>query len=153
MEKNGLRGSYLVRVDDKGRVKLPNKFRVAISDTYGHEVFVTSVTGDSCLVYPMPVWMELERAMGESSAHPSCAKFLGRANYYGQETEFDPLGRLLVPPRLRELAAITGDVDIVAHYDHLEIWNHQRVEAKMLRDPFTDDDALAIAQYRRLPPR
>lgn len=143
MEKSVLRGSYLVRVDDKGRVKLPNQFRAAISEAHGHHVYVTSVTGDEVLVFPMPVWVEVERKAA-SSGHPARKSFLERVNYYGQETEFDPNGRLLIPPRLRDVAQISGDVDVIAKYDHLEVWNHQRFEARLARDPFTEDHARAL---------
>lgn len=146
MEKSVVRGSVLVRVDDKGRIKLPNLFRAAISETHGRDVFVTSVTGDAVLVYPMPVWLEVEKKVAAAPAsHPARTKFLERVNYYGQETEFDPQGRLLIPPRIRDVAQIAGDVDIIAKYDHLEIWNHQRIEAKLAREPFTEENALALA--------
>jgi MraZ protein len=146
VEKSVVRGSVQVRVDDKGRVKLPNLFRHAISETHGRDVFVTSVTGDAVLVYPMPTWLEVERKVAQAPAsHPARTKFLERVNYYGQETDFDPQGRLLIPPRLREVAQISGDVDIIAKYDHLEIWNSQRFAAKLAREPFTEENALALA--------
>ena len=42
-----LRGNHPARVDDKGRIKVPNGFRTLIESQYGAELFVTSVTGDT----------------------------------------------------------------------------------------------------------
>ena len=41
-----LRGNYAARIDDKGRLKIPNAFRALIERTHGRELFVTSLTGD-----------------------------------------------------------------------------------------------------------
>ena len=44
-------------------------FRRTLEERYGRDLFVTSVTGDSAIVYPLPVW-ELfeERSSGERAA-------------------------------------------------------------------------------------
>jgi hypothetical protein len=36
---------------------------------------------------------------------------------------------------------------LVGNYDYLDVWNHDRLVAKMLSDPYTDDDARALAEY------
>ena len=48
-------------------------------------LFVTSLTGESVRLYPMPVWMALEEKLAKMpSTHPARLKFLDRVNYYGQ---------------------------------------------------------------------
>jgi DNA-binding transcriptional regulator/RsmH inhibitor MraZ len=42
---------------------------------------------------------------------------------------------------------MAGDVDVFGQYDYLEIWNHDRFAAKLLRDPFTDDDAKSLSEF------
>jgi DNA-binding transcriptional regulator/RsmH inhibitor MraZ len=42
---------------------------------------------------------------------------------------------------------MAGEVDVLGQYDYLEVWNHERFNAKLLRDPFTDDDARALAEF------
>ena len=81
------------------------------------------------------------------SIHPARLKFLDRVSYYGQTAEFDTQGRLLVPARLREAAGITGDVDVLGQVQYLEVWNHDRFVTKLQREPFTDDDARALAEF------
>jgi DNA-binding transcriptional regulator/RsmH inhibitor MraZ len=54
---------------------------------------------------------------------------------------------VLIPFRLREAASMAGDVDVLGQYNYLEVWNHDRFLARMQREPFTDDDARAIAEF------
>jgi len=42
---------------------------------------------------------------------------------------------------------MTGEVDVLGNYDFLEVWNHDRFLTKLIREPFTDDDARALADY------
>jgi MraZ protein len=143
-----LRGSYAARIDDKGRLKIPNAFRALVDDQHGTGLYVTSLTGDSVRVYPMPIWLGVEQRLARMpSTHPARIKFLDRVNYFGQTGEFDAQGRVLIPPRLREAAGMTGDVDVLGQVDYLVVWNHERFLAKLQREPFSDDDARALAEY------
>jgi MraZ protein len=143
-----LRGNYAARIDEKGRLKIPNAFRGLVQGQHGAELFVTSLTGESVLIYPMPVWTALEEKLARvPSTHPARRKFFERANYYGQPAEFDVQGRVLIHPRLREAAGMSGEVDVVGKYDYLDVWNHERFIAKMQREPYTDDDARALSEF------
>ena len=143
-----LRGNSPAKIDDKGRLKVPNGFRGFIQEQYGRELFVTSVTGESVRVYPMPVWIEIEHKLAAvPSSHPARLRFLDRVNFYGQVAELDGQGRVLIPPRLRESASMAGEVDVFGQYNYLEVWNHDRFLAKLQREPFTDDDARALSEF------
>lgn len=141
-----LRGNSPAKIDDKGRLKVPNGFRAYLEKEYGRELFVTSLHGDSVRIYPMPVWAGIERKLGQiPSAHPSRQKYLDRVNFYGQNAELDGQGRVLIPQRLRDAAHMIGEVDVFGQFDFLEVWNHERFLAKLQREPFTDDDARALS--------
>jgi MraZ protein len=143
-----LRGNYAAKIDDKGRLKIPNAFRDLVQGQHGTELFVTSLTGEYVRVYPMPVWTALEEKLAAvPSTHPARLKFFDRVNYYGQTAEIDAQGRVVIHPRLREAAGMTGEVDVLGQYDWLDVWNHERFAAKLQREPFTDDDARALAQF------
>jgi MraZ protein len=143
-----LRGTYAAKIDDKGRLKIPNAFRALLEERHGSDVFVTSLSGESVRLYPLPVWLALEEKLSQMpSSHPSRLKFLDRVNYYGQVAQIDSQGRLLIHPRLRESAGMAGEVDVLGQVDLLDVWNHERFLAKMQREPFTDDDARALAEY------
>jgi MraZ protein len=142
------RGNVPARIDDKGRLKLPNTFRTLLESKYGRDLFLTSVTGEFVRIYPMPVWLDIERKLGEMpSTHPSRLRFLDRVNYFGQATELDVQGRLVMPLRLREVATMSGDVDILGQVTYLDVWNHDRFLTKMQREPYTDDDARALSEF------
>jgi MraZ protein len=143
-----LRGSYTARIDDKGRLKIPNAFRALVEDKSGGGLYLTSVTGDSVRLYSMSGWLGVEQRLAKMpSSHPARQKFLDRVNYFGQIGELDVQGRVLIPTRLREAAAMNGDVDVLGQVDYLEIWNHERLLAKLQREPFTDDDARKLAEF------
>jgi MraZ protein len=103
-----LRGNHPARVDDKGRIKIPNGFLQLWDANYASEVFVTSLSGENVRVYPMEVWIELERKLQAiPGTHPSKARFLDRVHFFGQTTTRDRQGRLLIPAPLRLL----GDLE------------------------------------------
>jgi transcriptional regulator MraZ len=142
------RGNAPARIDDKGRLKVPNTFRSLIESEYGRELFVTSVSGEFVRIYPMPVWLDIEQKLGGApTTHPSKLRFLDRVNYFGQAGELDPQGRVLIPVRLREAATMTGDVDVLGQYNFLDVWNHERFLTKLQREPYTDDDARALSEF------
>src|SRR5260221_6481315 len=143
-----LRGNYAAKIDDKGRLKIPNAFRALVEKTHGAELFVTSLTGESVRVYPMPVWLALEDKLARApSTHPARIKYLDRVNYYGQTSEIDAQRRVVIHQRLRESAGMAGEVDVFGLVDHPAVWNPQRLVSKMQREPYTDDAARALSEF------
>ncbi len=143
-----LRGNFAARIDDKGRLKIPNAFRALVEEQHGAELFVTSLTGESVRLYPMPVWIALEEKLSKvPSTLPARLKYFDRVNYYGQPAQIDNQGRVVIHPRLRESAGMSGEVDVFGQYDYLEVWNHERFAAKLLREPFTDEDAKSLSDF------
>ena len=142
------RGNAPARIDEKGRLKVPTAFKSLMENKYGRELFLTSLSGEYVRIYPMPVWLELEQKLSEvPSTNPSKLRFLDRVNYYGSAGELDSQGRVLIPVRLRDAATMTGDVDVLGQYSYLDVWNHDRFLAKLQREPYTDDDARALAEF------
>ena len=143
-----LRGNYAAKIDEKGRLKIPNAFRTLVEKTHGSELFVTSLTGESVRVYPMAVWLALEDRLARApSTHPSRIKFLDRVNYFGQTSGIDTQGRVVIHQRLRDTATMAGEVDVFGKVDQLDVWNHERFVARLASDPYTDDDAKALSEF------
>jgi MraZ protein len=143
-----LRGNAPAKIDDRGRLKVPSAFRAVIQQEHGRDLFVTSLSGDSVRIYPMPVWLEIEGRIAQMpSTHPARMKLLDRVNFFGQVSELDPQGRVLIQQRLRDSAQMTGEVDVLGQQNFLEVWNHERFIAKLAGDPFTDEDAKALADF------
>ena len=119
-----------------------------MQDQHGPDVFVTSVTGNSVRIYPMPVWLEVERKLTQMPAnHPARLKFLDRVNYFGQAGELDGQGRVVIPAHLRDRAAIVGDVRVFGRIEYLEVWNEEMFAKRLDQDPWTDEDGLKLAEH------
>jgi MraZ protein len=148
VDQKGLRGSAPARIDDKSRLKVPTIFRGTFQDDKGPDVFVTSLTGESVRIYPMPVWLDIERKLtAMPSNHPSRLKFLDRVNYYGQASELDGQGRVVIPQTLRDSASIVGEVRVFGRIDYLDVWNEERFAQKLQREAWTDDDGLKLSEF------
>ena len=144
-----LRGNHPARIDDKGRIKIPNGFRTLVESNYGPDLFVTSVTGEQVLLYPMSVWLEIERKLAAvPSTNPSKARFLDRVNFFGQAVTMDKQGRVVLPQMLRETAAMAGEVSVLGRQNHLAVWNLRRLQERLFKkEPFTEEDGRALSEF------
>ena len=110
---------------------MPNGFRALIESQYGSELFVTSITGEHVRLYPMAVWLEIERKLAAvPSTNPSKLRFLDRVNFFGQVATLDRQGRVVIPQILRESAAMAGDVSVLG----LGITSRSGTEARLQRE-------------------
>jgi len=143
-----LRGNHPARIDDKGRLKVPNGFRAFVEQQWGAELFVTSLSGDHVWIYPMAVWLEIERKLaGVPSTSPAKLRFLNRVNFYGQAVTMDRQGRVLLPQLLRASAAMAGEVSVLGLQNHLAVWNQKRLDERFKKEPFTEEDGRVLSEY------
>ena len=142
-----LRGNYTVKMDEKGRIKLPAAYRRYVDEHYGTEFYVTSLTGDCARLYPMQEWMAIEEKLQAAGTMDAAVrKFLDRTNYYGQLADMDAQGRILVHPLLRQSAELMGDVAVLGYLQYLEVWELDKFRARLENQPYTADDAAALAK-------
>ena len=135
------RGSAPARVDEKGRLKVPNVFRAQIEEAFGPEIFVTSVHGTNVLLYPLAIWRALEEKLAALPAvHRAKAKFLERVNYYGQDAALDGQGRILIPQILRDAAKLPADVVVTGNIDHLVVSDRGALSSRLATEDFTSED-------------
>ncbi|MBI3941122.1 MAG: division/cell wall cluster transcriptional repressor MraZ [Acidobacteria bacterium] len=141
-----LRGNFPAKIDEKGRIKIPAEFRKFIEDKYGVDLYVTSLTGNNVLVYPLSEWEEIEAKLSAPpKMKPEKVKFLRNANYYGQLAQMDKQGRVLIRPLLRQGAGMNGEVAVMGNLSYLEVWNNERFTKLLQADPYTDKDAEVLA--------
>ncbi|MGD9346791.1 MAG: hypothetical protein PVH84_13065, partial [Candidatus Aminicenantes bacterium] len=50
---NLLIGSATAKLDKSGRIKIPEKFRTALEEEYGKDLFITSLTDEAIQIYPL----------------------------------------------------------------------------------------------------
>jgi MraZ protein len=104
------RGRFEHIVDSKGRVSIPAKFRELLAEKYDDRLILTNF--DRCLVaYPYEEWRVLEERVGSLSMVKKEAKAFQRFFISGAtECPIDKLGRILVPPTLRDYAQLGRNV-------------------------------------------
>ena len=149
---NLLIGNYSARIDKSGRIKIPEKFRAALEEEYGRDVFITSLTDEAVQIFPVTVWLGLTGVASEGTLplRPDIRRFLLRVNRKGGRHEIDDKGRVLLTAALREAAQLREEVEVIGFNDHLEIWDPARLDRQLEAKPLTDEDFENIS---RLIPR
>jgi MraZ protein len=124
------RGHFEHAIDDKGRTSLPARFRDVLGPTNDFRLVLTPALGDPCLdVYPMRAWEELEAKLAQLNAFdPQVIEFRRFYVSAAVECELDKQGRILVPPSLREHAALTKTVMWLGHGQKAELWSKEQWE-------------------------
>jgi len=136
--------SKTVRVDQKGRLKIPVSLLTALKE-FGTEFFITSEHGESVRIYPLKVWNEIEKRLVRLCwRNRNRQKLLTRAKYFGQTIKMDDQGRVLIPAVLRDTAQMKGEVDVLDYQNYLEVWNHGRFVSNLNRSPITEQDENAL---------
>jgi MraZ protein len=113
-------GEYEYKIDDKGRVPVPPKFRNALKDG-----LVLTVGAEKCITaYTLTEWKKLSASLTASSLTRSKMRRLNRFLFATAfVTRVDGQGRVALPAPLREHAQIADEVAIVGLNTNLEIWN------------------------------
>ena len=143
------RGTATVKVDDKGRLKLPAFVKEKLDERYGANsmYFVTSLTGDIVSVYPLSEWERIEQILAQAPQFDSLKKkFLFQANQYGAEAAPDDQGRLLIPGKLRDQAGMKGEVKLNWETNHIEVLSQSRYEEEAERNRLTLEDFSNLAK-------
>ena len=142
------RGNHPTRVDEKGRLKIPAEFKRLVDERYGTQFYITSKDGHSAEIYPLPEWQKIEEKLALiPSMNAAKKRFLDRVNYYGQMSEIDAQGRVLLPQILRETAKLAGDVVVFGNQTYLEVENHDEFKQRMETEPLTTDDRQTMADF------
>jgi MraZ protein len=127
------RGTFEQRIDEKGRINVPVKFRDALRELGDDRLFLTNFrVGDTrCLEgRPYAEWLREEARIGAlTNISPAAKAFWD--NFYlpgAQELTIDKQGRLLVPPTLRDFAELAKDVVFTGAGLKFRLWDHAKWE-------------------------
>lgn len=119
-------GSEQHALDHKGRLIVPARFR----ERLGPQFVLTIAHPDPCLaLYPTATWIEfcgrLEAVPVKDERYRRYVRYLFA---HSEETGCDAQGRVVVPARLREYAAIERNVVSVGLLTRIEIWAKDRYD-------------------------
>jgi MraZ protein len=114
-------GEFEYKIDQKGRVPIPPKFRREL-----REGMVLTPGVEKCIVaYPLSEWKKLATTLTSRSVTPSKLRRLNRAIFaIAFSTNIDGQGRIALPIPLREYAEIVDEVIIAGANTYLELWNN-----------------------------
>ena len=115
-------GEHEYRVDAKGRVPLPPKYRETLKDG-----LVLTAGPEKCIVaYSSSEWAKLASNLTAGSIVPSKLRRLNRAVFSSAYSlDVDGQGRAALPQVLRDYASIVDEVVVVGANSYFEIWNKQ----------------------------
>jgi MraZ protein len=152
MGQNGMtkrfRGSFVLKLDDRGRIKIPSQYLSTLLEQFGNQLYITSLNGDRVYMYPLHVWEGIEQSIERMKVRsPEIEEFLNRTSFWGNEAEVDTRGRVLIPPELRKESRLNGtDLRVFGKIDHMLLWNEQLFREKALSGEFSDEKMQIISR-------
>lgn len=139
------RGVSAVNLDAKGRMALPVRFREVLRDACEGHVVITIDMDERCLLlYPLPVWEEIQARL---EALPNVNREARRIQRlligHATDAELDGSGRVLVPPMLRDYASLAKKLVLIGQGRKLEIWAEELWNER--RDAWLEEGAAGEA--------
>ena len=127
------RGFFSGHVDDKGRLKLPVDMQQYLASHGDERYFVTSTDGRIARIYPISVWKENEKVLGELNKVDSAAAeaIMFMANDLGSDAKIDAQGRLTLSTDLRRALNLEDqDVRLDCTQGGINIYSQAEYEAR-----------------------
>lgn len=150
--KNRFRGEYQHKLDAKGRVAIPARFK-SVMDALGEDFLILSVSRVDNLLnaYTLEAWEAVEdRFLAVEETDEMDRRIQRNANRI-YECPIDSQGRILIPPQAREKVGIEKDVVMIGRTTFFEILSKEQSD---LYDKLAEEDAKSpegrkkIAQYK-----
>jgi MraZ protein len=112
-------GTHSPRLDDKGRLILPAKYREELA-----EGLVLTKGQDGCLyVFPASEFGRITEALRTAPVTAKAVRDYSRVLFASaSDEELDRQGRITIPPGLREYAGLDRDCVVIGANTRLEIW-------------------------------
>ncbi len=125
-------GRFDHAIDDKGRVSIPARFREKLELEGNDRLFITNsrFEGKRCLdLYPPAEWSQLlEKVSGRPRFDDAVRHFEMFYIAGAFEVPVDKQGRILIPPKLREYAALGREITFSASTDRFQLWDKATLE-------------------------
>lgn len=138
-------GTYTPKLDDKGRLTLPAKFREELAGG----LMVTKGQDHSLAVYPREEFAErAKKAAAVSRTNPEARAFIRNLAASADEQRPDGNGRITLSAAHREYAGLSKDCVVIGSVDFLEIWDAEswseyQANTEAAFSAADDDDILA----------
>ena len=141
-------GTHTPRLDEKGRLILPAKFR----DELAGGVVITKGQERCLYVFPAPEFTRIAGQLRETPMTHKAARAYGRVFFASAHDEVpDKQGRVTIPAHLREYAGLDRDVVVIGASSRVEIWDTAAWES-YLAERYCSQDCLSQISTRVLAP-
>ena len=115
-------GTHTPKVDEKGRIILPAKFRPGLSDG----VVLTKGQDRSLVLWPIAEFEAAAAKVREASQSNAGVRAYSRVLFSSAFDQVpDKQGRITVPPSLRDYAGLQRECVVVGNHSTVEIWDEQ----------------------------
>lgn len=113
-------GTHTPKLDEKGRIFLPAKFRDELADG-----LVITRGQDRCLaIWPITAFVEQTQRLRSAPSSNKQVRDYQRMLASGASDEtLDKQGRLTIPPPLRAYAGLDKDCVVVGAINRVEVWD------------------------------
>ncbi len=119
-------GTHAPRLDDKGRIFLPAKFR----DELAGGLVITKGQERCLYVWPLEEFGRLTESMRNAPVTAKPTRDYMRVLFAGASDEVpDRQGRVTIPPALRDYAGLARDCIVIGANTRVEIWDAQAWES------------------------
>jgi MraZ protein len=113
-------GRFAHTFDEKGRIAVPTKFRDLLSEG----AYLTQGFDQNLMVWRVEDFEKLYKQVNSMSLTDPDARLLKRLIFSNAvHVDVDRVGRILIPPFLREAVNLNGNAIIVGVGDFFEIWS------------------------------
>jgi MraZ protein len=119
-------GTHTPRLDDKGRLILPARFREELAGG----VVITKGQERCLYVFATPEFQRIAGQLAEAPMTHKAARAYSRVFFASAHDEIpDKQGRVTIPGHLREYAALDRDLVVIGASTRVEIWDKQAWES------------------------
>jgi MraZ protein len=113
-------GRYQHNIDDKGRLIIPARYRELLDQG----AYLTQGFERNLMVMTPQAFEQLASNVNQMSLTDPAGRDLRRYVFStAEKVDVDKVGRILLPPYLREMALLDSDVILVGVGDYFEIWS------------------------------
>jgi len=127
------KGITNIRLDTKGRLTIPTKYRSIIDEQSNSKLVVTIDSEEKCLLlYPSTSWQKIQEKINDLPSFNKNARRIQRLLIgHAEDIDLDGNGRILLSKPLRSFAEMTKQITMIGQGEKFEIWSNDIWEKRI----------------------
>ena len=130
---NMFKGITNIRLDTKGRLTIPTKYRPIIDEQSNSKMVITIDSEEKCLLlYPSTSWKKIQQKINDLPSFNKNARRIQRLLIgHAEDIDLDGNGRILLSKPLRSFAEMTKQITMIGQGEKFEIWSNDIWEKRV----------------------